>query len=383
MRLLSPAIVAASLLSLALSACSENPHVKVSDPPRALVANAQATQPVAPVTTPTPDAPATPPGDRDQDGVPDSIDQCPEVPGPAQNNGCPLTHEEDSDQDGVPDTDDRCPMVRGPAENHGCPIQVGNDRDGDWVADENDKCPTTPGPIFNQGCPLLDSDGDGLSDRIDECPLVPGPASNKGCALESDRDGDWVVDDEDRCPSVRGPIFNHGCPLSEREEESDADGDGVLDSEDQCKYLPGPAANYGCPYPRKEELEILREVRQTLNFDFDRATIRPSSFPALERLANFLKRHSGATIKMVGHTDDVGTHRYNQALSEARVRSVRAFLVSQGVAGGRIQIGARGESEPVVSVARKSGRALEHARARNRRVDMRVTYSERVTRERR
>jgi outer membrane protein OmpA-like peptidoglycan-associated protein len=89
--------------------------------------------------------------DRDRDGIPDSVDRCPDDPedydGFQDDDGCP---ELDNDRDGVPDTLDRCPNTPGPAQNFGCPIL---DADGDGVPDDVDRCPNTPGPASNQGCP--------------------------------------------------------------------------------------------------------------------------------------------------------------------------------------------------------------------------------------
>ena len=58
----------------------------------------------------------------------------------------------DMDGDGVPDDQDNCPTVPGPAENGGCPIL---DRDYDGILDENDRCPDEPGIPENDGCPSL------------------------------------------------------------------------------------------------------------------------------------------------------------------------------------------------------------------------------------
>jgi outer membrane protein OmpA-like peptidoglycan-associated protein len=58
--------------------------------------------------------------DRDRDGVLDSLDRCPNTPGPAENQGCPVF---DRDGDGVPDDEDRCPNTPGPRENAGCPVE--------------------------------------------------------------------------------------------------------------------------------------------------------------------------------------------------------------------------------------------------------------------
>ena len=113
--------------------------------------------------------------DRDGDGVPDSIDRCPDVAGLAALQGCP-----DRDGDGIADIDDKCPDVAGVAKYHGCPIP---DTDGDGINDEEDKCPTVPGVARYQGCPIPDTDGDGVNDEEDKCPTEAGPASNFGCPV--------------------------------------------------------------------------------------------------------------------------------------------------------------------------------------------------------
>lgn len=113
----------------------------------------------------------------------------------------------DRDGDGVPDSLDECPDVAGPAALHGCP-----DRDGDGIADKNDKCPDVPGLAKYQGCPIPDTDGDGINDEEDKCPTVAGVARYQGCPVP-DTDHDGVNDEEDKCPNEAGPASNSGCPL--------------------------------------------------------------------------------------------------------------------------------------------------------------------------
>ena len=88
--------------------------------------------------------------DRDNDGVPDAEDKCPDVPedrdGFEDSDGCP---DPDNDKDGLPDVEDRCPNQAGPREYGGCP-----DTDGDEIPDAEDKCPDQPGPPENEGCPV-------------------------------------------------------------------------------------------------------------------------------------------------------------------------------------------------------------------------------------
>ena len=151
----------------------------------------------------------------------------------------------DRDYDGVPDEIDQCPDIFGSALTMGCP-----DRDKDGVRDSEDECPDTPGFANLQGC--LDSDYDGVIDPRDKCPDVYGEGPD-GCPLSNvlDRDGDGIPDDQDKCPDVAGLFTAKGCP--------DADADGIPDDKDECPELYGLAEYGGCPLP-KQELERLREA---------------------------------------------------------------------------------------------------------------------------
>jgi outer membrane protein OmpA-like peptidoglycan-associated protein len=111
--------------------------------------------------------------DRDNDGVTDDKDACPDVPGEVALSGCP-----DRDKDGIADKDDKCPDVPGTAKYQGCPVP---DSDNDGIDDEHDKCPNTPGTAKYQGCPVPDTDNDGVDDENDKCPTVPGKPENHGC----------------------------------------------------------------------------------------------------------------------------------------------------------------------------------------------------------
>jgi type IX secretion system PorP/SprF family membrane protein len=89
------------------------------------------------------------PDDRDGDGIIDTQDACPDLPGILAYRGCP-----DQDYDGLPDHMDRCPTLAGPRERAGCPLSD-IDADGDEVPDKVDECPLIPGlPEWN-GCPEI------------------------------------------------------------------------------------------------------------------------------------------------------------------------------------------------------------------------------------
>jgi len=112
--------------------------------------------------------------DKDEDGIEDKWDKCPEVFGLAEFNGCP-----DNDGDGIQDKVDDCPNIAGVKIFNGCP-----DTDGDGIQDKDDVCPEVPGILANQGCPIPDTDQDGVLDDVDQCPNVVGTVANFGCPEE-------------------------------------------------------------------------------------------------------------------------------------------------------------------------------------------------------
>ena len=109
--------------------------------------------------------------DKDKDGIADKNDDCPDVAGLKEFNGCP-----DTDGDGVMDKEDDCPEVAGLIDRKGCP-----DTDGDGIIDSKDKCPNESGSADNAGCPYADTDGDGIFDKDDKCPETKGTKANNGC----------------------------------------------------------------------------------------------------------------------------------------------------------------------------------------------------------
>lgn len=98
-------------------------------------------------------------------------------------------------------------------------------------------------------------------------------------------------------------------------------------------------------------------------FDHDRATLRPESTPALERLLAALRGAPALGLTIEGHTDSDGADDYNLRLSDARARSVIAWLAARGIAAGRLDPAGRGETRPVAGNDTADGRAL------NRRVE--------------
>ncbi|AJE02261.1 outer membrane beta-barrel domain-containing protein [Geobacter pickeringii] len=125
--------------------------VKATPPPEPPKVEPPKPEPPKPEPVKLVPPPPAPPLDSDGDGVPDTLDKCPDTPkGVAvDKDGCP----KDSDGDGVPDYLDKCPDTpKGVAvDKDGCP----KDSDGDGVPDYLDKCPDTPRglKVDKDGCP--------------------------------------------------------------------------------------------------------------------------------------------------------------------------------------------------------------------------------------
>lgn len=315
------------------------------------------------------------PMDTDMDGVIDSEDECPQLPGVVELMGCP-----DSDGDGVADKDDDCPDKAGMLAFGGCP-----DTDGDGIADNADDCPEMAGVRSNNGCPDNDSDDDGIPNSIDKCPNIAGTAANNGCPEEKkmdDRDGDGIPDKEDLCPDDAGSATADGCPdtdgdgIKDFEDRCpnkaglkvyggcpDTDGDGIDDSRDRCPNAAGPVSTGGCPEIKKEDKETLDIAMRAVEFDTGKASLKSSSYNVLNQISRILGRYPDYNLVISGHTDNTGKASSNQSLSERRARACYEYLNTQGIDISRMTYIGYGETRPIADNNTLSGRSL------NRRVE--------------
>ena len=287
--------------------------------------------------------PPPPPSDRDGDGVLDTADACPDIPGVR--------------------TDD--------PKTNGCPVAAPGDKDGDGIIDDKDACIDVPGvksddPKKN-GCPP-DKDGDGITDDKDACPDVPGVANEdpkkNGCP--PDKDGDGIPDDKDACPDVPGVASDdpkkNGCP-------ADTDGDGIPDAQDACPNDPGPAdpdpKKNGCPLVKLTAKAI--EITEQIHFEFNKARILPDSDKLLTAIADVMKGHLELKkISIEGHTDNKGAAAYNQKLSQQRADSVMKWLTDHGIDKSRLVAKGFGMTKPIADNKTDEGREA------NRRVEFRI-----------
>lgn len=114
------------------------------------------------------------------------------------------------------------------------------------------------------------------------------------------------------------------------------------------------------PTPEAPEQRVILEG---VLFESGSATIERASYPRLDRVVEYMSHRPSTRIRVAGYTDNVGNPQRNRALSESRARAVRAYLVSHGIDGGRIEAVGFGDQNPIAS------NDTEEGRAQNRRIE--------------
>lgn len=114
---------------------------------------------------------------------------------------------------------------------------------------------------------------------------------------------------------------------------------------------------------RRSERGVVVNLPDVL-FEFDSHRLRSDAVRAVKEIATVVQDYPDRKISVEGHTDSVGTIKYNQKLSEARSRSVADELVAQGVSRRRLNTYGFGESDPI------SSNRTDIGRSRNRRVEV-------------
>ena len=162
---------------------------------------------------------------------------------------------------------------------------------------------------------------------------------------DSDRDG--VPDSLDKCPGtpVGVEVDESGCP---RIAQMDSDGDGVFDSVDECIGTPIGAIvdDRGC------------WVVKGVQFDYKKWNVNPQFNSNLDNIEDILKKNSSLNIRIEGHTDDVGSAKYNIDLSGKRAQAIKDYLVGKGIEQSRITTKGFGYSQPIADNDTPKGRSL-------------------------
>jgi len=104
-------------------------------------------------------------------------------------------------------------------------------------------------------------------------------------------------------------------------------------------------------------------VTRGILFDVNKASIKPTSYGVINKIAKIMQQHDDLNFSIEGHTDSDGEATYNQELSLKRANAVKKALIQAGIAQDRLETKGMGESVPL------NNNASAEAKANNRRVE--------------
>ena len=105
------------------------------------------------------------------------------------------------------------------------------------------------------------------------------------------------------------------------------------------------------------------QVFENIHFDFDASQLQDPAKRDLKGLYDFLQKNESYLLKISGHTDNLGSDKYNQELSDSRCQAVANYLISLGLSVDRIDWKGFGGLHPIAE------NTTEEGRQKNRRVE--------------
>ncbi len=107
-------------------------------------------------------------------------------------------------------------------------------------------------------------------------------------------------------------------------------------------------------------------VLKNIQFEFNKSDLLPSSYHEIDKLYRLMTANPGIRVKLEGHTDNIGSYDFNLKLSERRVETVAAYLISKGIDPDRVEYAGYSYDYPLVPNDTPEGRAV------NRRVVFKI-----------
>lgn len=187
----------------------------------------------------------------------------------------------------------------------------------------------------------MDDDGDGVSNMFDKDNETPEGTVVDGSGVALDVDGDGVADALDQ-----DPFTPRGAQVDATGREMDDDGDGVPNSRDMEPNTPeGEMVNFqGMRISGGMEGDMVNAFLPDVYFNFSSARVSAANEQRLATIAKVMMANEDVTMDVIGHTDPVGSERFNLNLSERRAKAVVDALVNTyGIDAGRFNVVAKGE----------------------------------------
>lgn len=130
------------------------------------------------------------------------------------------------------------------------------------------------------------------------------------------------------------------------------------------------------PPPPPKRVEVTADkivITEKIQFDFNKATIKPESHGLLDELVSVIKENAFIKkISIEGHTDADGGDKYNLKLSDGRAKAVMAYFTEHGIDPSRLTAKGFGETKPI------GDNKTDEGKEQNRRVEFMITEQEEV-----
>lgn len=120
----------------------------------------------------------------------------------------------------------------------------------------------------------------------------------------------------------------------------------------------------------KPEKDVVMQI-DNIYFDYDKATLRPESHKILDKLKEYLTKNKDLKIELSAHTDCIGSHAYNNRLSQQRAESCLKYLEGKGIAPGRIKAIGYGKTRMIIEDCELQ-KQDDSAAQKNRRVEVKI-----------
>lgn len=241
------------------------------------------------------------------------------------------------------------------------PLNADSDGDGLKDGDEVNK--------YNSNPAVADSDGDGINDGEEVNQYKTDPT-------KADTDSDGLTDYEEIFTYKTDPLKpdTDGEGLKDGDEvkiyktdplKIDTDGDGLYDGEEVLKHKTNPLKTDTDGGTVDDLKEIMRGtnpldpnddvikvgvpiVLEGVTFESNKANITPESAEILRSALKTMQTYPDIQVEISGHTDNVGSKRANEKLSQRRADAVRTWLIDRGIEAGRIVAKGYGSELPMV-----------------------------------
>jgi peptidoglycan-associated lipoprotein len=99
-------------------------------------------------------------------------------------------------------------------------------------------------------------------------------------------------------------------------------------------------------------------LSEVIYFEFDSSDLDPDAREKLNENAEWLREDASRTLRIEGHTDEVGTPEYNIGLGERRARAAKDYLVRLGIDGDRVDVISYGEEKPAADTDELNRRSV-------------------------